>query len=150
MIAKSYPWKVGTFLFLGGNFGPEKKYLAPSPQIPLKHPPGPSPHPPPPAEETPLLGFSMTMRPPPLPAPRSPLSPPPSRKKLKISETSTKFRNVEVSRGKIPMPQSTQRPSPMFCVEDTQRASSVRIFQTPHSTQIPISLPTCPSCLRRA
>ena len=32
---------------LGGPFGPERKYLAPLPLIPCKHPPGSSaPHPP--------------------------------------------------------------------------------------------------------
>ena len=49
------PWtqrgKMQEFLrsLLGGNFGPEKKYLAPPPKIPRTNPPAPSPprpHPP--------------------------------------------------------------------------------------------------------
>ena len=66
---------------LGGNFGPEKKYLAPrpnSPQTPSQPlaPPAPTRRGPPP------LGFVHEKSSPlPLPAPWAPLSPPPSRKK---------------------------------------------------------------------
>ena len=70
---------------LSGNFGPEKKYLAPPPQIP-KHPPGRSPPCPP---RPPPPGIFNKKSSPPTPAPRTPPSPPPNRKKLKISETST-------------------------------------------------------------
>ena len=57
------------FPSLSGHFGTEKIYLAPSPQIPYRHPLGPSVpatpllgEPPPPPS---LLGFSMRNRPPP-------------------------------------------------------------------------------------
>ena len=40
-------------LNLGGNFGPEKKYLPSPPPISRKNPPGRVPPPPPPARETP-------------------------------------------------------------------------------------------------
>ena len=70
------------------EFRPRKKKFSPPPpippQIPRKHPPGrrhpPHPHPP----GRPLfLGFSIKNPPPPLPAPWTPPSPDPSRKKIK-------------------------------------------------------------------
>ena len=64
--------------FLGGHFGPEKKYLAPPPppnsQIRCRHPPGPSA---PPLLETPPLNKKSTPR---LSMPRTPPSASPSRK----------------------------------------------------------------------
>ena len=69
---------------LGGNFGPEKKYLAPPPpQIP-KFPSNTLPAPPPPTrrgDPPPLLGFSMKNLPPPLRPLGLPFPTPPSRKK---------------------------------------------------------------------
>ena len=74
-------------LYLGGNFDPEKKYLAPPPNSPQtpSQPFAPRPHPP--GRPPPLLGLSIKIVPP-LPAPRTPLSPPLSRKEKK------KIRNV--------------------------------------------------------
>ena len=66
---------------LGGNFGPEKKYLAPPPpKFPANTLPASRPPPPPTREPPSLLKFSIKKSPPPLPAPRTPPSPPPSRK----------------------------------------------------------------------
>ena len=72
--------------YLGGHFGPEKKIYPPPPKknppIRRRHPPGPSP---PPGNPPPSWEFNK--RPtthaytPPLPAPRAPPSPSPSRKK---------------------------------------------------------------------
>ena len=82
-------------LSLGGNFGPEKKYLAPrpnSPQTPSRPLPPPRPHPP--GTPPPPGIFHEESSPLPLPAPWAPLSPPPSRKKFKKTETSTNFKGI--------------------------------------------------------
>ena len=72
-------------------FRPRKKYLAPPPPIPRKHPPGASP-PTRPETPPPLLGFSIRNRPLLFPAPWTPPPPPPRKKK--ISETSTEKRKL--------------------------------------------------------
>ena len=83
-------------LGLGGHFGPEKKLFSPPPPqknspIRRRHPPGPSAppvleNPPPPSWD-----FQSKNDPLPLLARRTPPSPLPEQKKLKISETSTKW-----------------------------------------------------------
>ena len=68
---------------LGGHFGSEKKYLAPPLPNSPQTLPATSPPPPPPLGDPPLLGFSIKIRPPPLPvAPDSPF-PSPNRKNKK-------------------------------------------------------------------
>ena len=91
--------------FTWWEFWPRKKKKdspPPPSQIPRKHPPSPSP-PRPTALETPpppAPGIFDKNRPPPLPVPQAPLSPPPSRKKEKISETSTKFMTLQDASGR--------------------------------------------------
>ena len=68
--------------YLGGHFGPEKKYLVPPPKLPKSaqtpsRPLGPSWRPPP------LVGFSIKNLPPPLPAPSDSPFPVPQQKKIK-------------------------------------------------------------------
>ena len=67
-------------------FRPRKKIFSFSPKIPRRHPPGPSP--PPLVGEPPVPSWDFQLKTDPLPflAPRTPPSPPPSRKKI--------FRNV--------------------------------------------------------
>ena len=90
------------FIFLGGRFGPEKKYLAPhpskfpsSPQTPSRPPQrlSPSSWDPPP----PLLGFSIKNRPPPPSwAPRTPPSPSPSKKNKKYPKRPPSFMAAQI------------------------------------------------------
>ena len=75
--------QVSTIAYLGGRFGPEKKYLAPSPAIPqfaADTLPALRPFP---LLETPPVGFSIKNPPPPLLAPRTPPPPRPEQKKIK-------------------------------------------------------------------
>ena len=67
---------------LGGNLGPGKKYLAPPPKIPRRHP---SRLPPPFSWETqpPLLGFSIKKPTPLLPGALDSPFPSPEKKKIK-------------------------------------------------------------------
>ena len=72
--------------FLGGHFGPKKKYLAPPPPnspTRCRHPPGPSAPPPPGEPPPPPPGIFNKNRPAPLPTARTPLPPPRAEKKIK-------------------------------------------------------------------
>ena len=81
------------YIYLGGSFGPEKKIFSPpppnSPQTPSQPltPPAPTR----PGDPPPLLGFSVNNRSSPVLAPRTPLSPPPSRKNKKYPKRPPRY-----------------------------------------------------------
>ena len=71
------------FSTLGGNFGPEKKYLAPPPQFPANTLPAPRPPGPHPPGRPPPLGFSIKISPPDPPGASDSAFPSPEQKKIK-------------------------------------------------------------------
>ena len=99
---------------LGGHFGPpKKKYLAPPPpQIPRRHPPDPSPPGAPWETPHPRLGYSTKKnRPLPWLSPRTPPSPPPSRKRKIFSKCPPSFFLPDIVRDRKGTPKN-------FCDKD--------------------------------
>ena len=89
------PYSCTCWPLLGGRFGPPKNICPPTKSpTSRRHPPGPSAPPRPGEPPPPTTGIFITRSTPASWRPRTPPSPSPSRKIIKISETSTKSTTV--------------------------------------------------------